>query len=160
VNVDARIEALEARMRQLEDELQIRDLLGLYGLYADVGDHDAFVDQFTADGAIEIHGGDHSGTYGAVEEWRGTAALHEFISDPRVHMQIEGRCMHIPTANLRTSIHGDEATAESCSLVIVAEDGKKVLYEAGFTRWNLRREGDRWRIHRRVRYGIGTPGFE
>jgi hypothetical protein len=155
----ARIRALEARQRVLEDELEIRDLLARYGIYADVGDHDAFVGLFTADGGMELHGGEHSGTYPPVVEWEGQDALREFIGDPRVHMRIEGRCMHIPTANMRTVIDGDRAIAETCSLVIVDEGGAKVLYEAGFTRWRLRREDGRWKIERRIRYGIGTSGF-
>jgi hypothetical protein len=155
----ARIEQLEARQRVLEDELEIRDLLARYGIHADVGDHEAWVGLFTADGGMELHGGEHSGTYPPVVEWEGQEALREFIDDPRVHMAIEGRCMHIPSVNVRTVIDGDRAIAESCSLVIVVEDGRKVLYEAGFTRWKLRREDGRWRIERRIRYGIGTPGF-
>jgi len=155
----ARIEALEARQRALEDELEIRDLLARYGIYADVGDREGFVGLFTADGGMELHGGEHSGTYPPVVEWEGAEALREFIGDPRVHMRIEGRCMHLPTVNLRTRIDGDRAVAETCSLVIVDEDGRKVLYEAGFTRWRLRREDGHWKIERRIRYGIGTPGF-
>jgi hypothetical protein len=156
--LNARVDALEARQRELEDEREIRDLVGLYGALADTGSDEEFLELFTDDAGLEIHGGDHSGTYGALEVWEGKERLREFITDPRVHQRLVGRCMHLPSVRMRTQIDGDDATAESCALVLVREGAEKVVYEAGFTRWHLRREHGRWRIRRRVRYGIGTPG--
>jgi hypothetical protein len=148
--------SLEARLQLHEDERAIAEVLALYGFYADVGDHDAFVALFTDDGAIELIGGTPSGEKGDPAVWEGRAAIRHFIDDPDMHMKIEGRCMHLPALNLRTHIEGDTADAESCSLVLLEEAGSTSIYGAGFTRWTLVRTGERWLIKRRRRYAIGT----
>lgn len=154
------VATLSDRQRRLEDVTEIRELICSYGVYADLGQHELFLGLFTDDAEIEIHGGDHSGTYGESECWSGKDELRKFITDPGVHMRIQGRSMHLPAVNIRVAVDDDHATAESSALVIVREDAAKVMYEAGFTRWSLRRVDGRWRIARRVRYGIGTPGFD
>jgi SnoaL-like domain len=147
---------LEQRLQRLEDERDVAQTLALYGRYADSGDHDAFVDLFTEDAVIRLVGGTPSGAHGDTPEWVGRERIREYIDDPTMHMKIEGRCMHLPALNLTVDVDGDTATADSCSLVLLREQHETIIYGAGFTRWTLVREPDRWRIRERVRVAIAT----
>jgi hypothetical protein len=158
-HLEQRLTELEARQCALEDDRAIRELLGRYGFYADVGEHDRFVDLFTEDGVIELVGGAPAGVTAALVSWTGRAELREFIGDPEMHMKIEGRCMHLPAMSLRTEIDGDAAVASTCSIVVVKESDGLVLYGAGFTAWSLVKVDGRWLIRKRRRVAIGTPGL-
>ena len=50
----ARLEALEARVQELEDERAIRELLARYGYTADTCKDEAFVDLYTEDGTMKL----------------------------------------------------------------------------------------------------------
>jgi hypothetical protein len=146
---------LELRLQRHEDEAAIAEVLALYGWYADSGDHDGFVDLFSDDAVIELIGGVPSGAKGDPAIWTGQAEIRSFIDDPDMHMKIEGRCMHLPALNLRTTVDGDAATAESCSVVLLRDNSGTSVYGAGFTRWMLIRSDGRWLIKRRTRVAIG-----
>jgi SnoaL-like domain len=151
---------LEARMRRLEAERDITNTLHLYGFHADSGDHAAFVDLFTEDATIELIGGTPDGTHGALEVWNGHDAIRAYIDDPTMHMKIEGRCMHLAALNLRIEVDEDRADADSDSVVLLHENDGISIYGAGFTRWTLRYENDRWLIARRVRVAIGDAQIQ
>src|SRR4051812_42979391 len=144
----------DARLARLFDEREIERVLALYGRYADHGEHEAFVQLFTEDAVIELVGGTPSGAHGDNPRWEGRERIREYMEDPTMHMKIEGRCMHLPALNLIVDVDGDEAEAESCSLVLLHEEGQTSIYGAGFTRWELVRTDTGWRIRRRVRVAI------
>jgi hypothetical protein len=148
---------LDSRVQRIEDERAIAETLALYGHYADVGDHERFVDLFTPDATIELVGGTPSGAHGDNPSWVGHEHIREYMDDPTMHMKIEGRCMHLAALNLRIELSGDEAAAHSYSLVLLRDSGETSIYGAGFTEWTLVRQEGRWRISRRVRTAIGTP---
>jgi len=153
---ERRLEELSARLRVLEDEKAIREVIADYAFFADSGQHAEWVSNFTDDGTIELVGREATGTYPDVATWVGHEQLQEFIDDPRVHMVIEGRCMHVTTANLRTQVDGDDAVAEAYYVVLVKEADRIVVANAGFTRILLRRVDGDWRIAKRLRHQIGT----
>jgi hypothetical protein len=153
--IRTRLRQLSDRLDALEAEREIRVLLDRYGWHADHGEHDAWVDLFTADATMTLLGGAPARPDAGTLRWSGAAELAAFISSD-LHRAIEGRCMHLPALELRITLDGDRATAEGCSLVVVCEDGRLVLHGAGFTRWDLRREDGRWRIHERVRTAVGA----
>src|ERR1700684_1865233 len=115
------------------DERAIAEVLALYGHYADTGDHDGFVGLFAEDAVIELVGGAPSGVSASTATWRGHREIRAFIDDPEMHMKIEGRCMHLPALNLRTTVRGDTASAHSCSVVLLNEGAAISVYGAGFT---------------------------
>jgi hypothetical protein len=156
MDVEARLDALERRVRALEDEREIRALIGRYGARADGGDHEGFVDLFSADGAMTLVGGAPGTDRSDDLRWEGRDGLRQFIDEPTMHMAIEGRSLHASGLGLRAHIDGDDAVALSCSLVVVAEaDGLRV-HGGGFERWTLRRHDGAWRILERRRAAIGA----
>ena len=146
----------EARLLALEDDKAIREVIADYAFFADSGQHDEWVENFTDDGVVELLGGEATGTYPEAVRWSGPEELKQFIDDPRVHMTIEGRCMHLTTGNLRTRVTGDEAVAETYYVVLVREGDRIVVTNGGFTRLRLHRVEGRWRIRHRLRHQIGT----
>ena len=151
---------LEQRVRAIEDDLALRDLMSRYAFYADSGQHDAWVDLFTTDGEIDLIGGESTGTHANHMRWSGTDELTSFIDDPDVHMSFEGRCMHITTANMRTQIKGDDAAAEAYYLLLLRKADDVVVAHSGFTRLRFRRVDGSWRIRQRLRHTIGTDVAE
>jgi SnoaL-like domain len=159
VTADA-IRSLEERVARLEDEAAIRDLLSRYGWYADVGEHEKWVQLFAPDGAVHLLGGEPAGTFVDDRRWEGREALRGYISDPRMHVRIDGRCLHLAGINLRVRLDGDRAVATSGSLVVVQEEEGLVLYGGGMTRWELRRIDGEWTIAERRRVALGADGYE
>lgn len=154
--LQSRVAELEVRQRELDDERAIRDLIAAYGATADSGQHERFVGLFTQDGTMELFGGEPSGTYPVHVQWQGHDELWTFITDPNVHMAIQGHCMHLPTINLSVRISGDQAVAESCALVLVQDGNRVIINGAGFTRWVLTKIDGRWLIKKRQRHAVGT----
>src|SRR5947209_3082506 len=123
--LEARLQALEARLQEVEDDRAIRELLSRYGYWADMGRDQDYVDLYTEDGAMNLGGGS-ADRYGGIRRWEGHRELMEFITDPKGHKAICGRCMHVQGNNLSTYIKGDEAIAESYSIVLV-HDADRVV---------------------------------
>jgi hypothetical protein len=143
-----RIARLEAEVRELRDQLEIREILSKYGFTADMGHAEAYAALFTEDGAYDLDDG-----------WtiEGRAALAAMIEDPNgLHKRdIENRSMHVPT-NILVRVDGDTAWSESYSQVIVGkpEDGYRVML-SGYNRFDYARVDGRWLIKRRLRRAVG-----
>ncbi|RVT89422.1 nuclear transport factor 2 family protein [Sphingomonas crocodyli] len=145
-----RIKRLEAEVRELRDQLEIREILAKYGFTADMGHARAYADLFTEDGVYDLDDG-----------WtiEGRDALAAMIEDPNgLHKrEIENRSQHVP-ANIFVRIDGDTAWSESYSQVLVGtpDSGYRVM-TAGYNRFDYRRVDGRWLIKRRLRRAIGGP---
>ncbi len=158
--LEARIEKLEARVRELEDERAIRELLARYGFNADCKRNQAYVDLFTQDGAIGVSaGGDDTKT------WRGKTEIAEFINDPSQHSSpgFWGRSMHMQGNNVAVHIDGDTATVNSYSVVLVrggsAHLGAPALLTAGNNQWVFKKIDGAWFIKERRRANLGDDSY-
>lgn len=147
---------LDARLRALEDERALRDLVSRYAFYADSGQHEEWVQLFTEDGAVELVGPEATGTYGDHVRFSGHDALRRFIDDPQVHMALEGRCMHLTSGNIRVQVEDDVGIVDAYYSVLLREGDQIVVANGGFTRLTCRRTGSGWRIAHRLRYAMGT----
>jgi hypothetical protein len=169
-NADARLAELEAtvatlsaRVRELEDDREIRDLLARYGYMADNCDDEGFVNLYTDDGAIALSISKEAaaamGTDAAV--WRGKDAVREFITHPQGHHspQLYGKSMHLHGNNLVTHIHGDEAVADSYGIAVATADGENTIVSAGNNQWRLQRVDGRWLIRERRGATLGDDQF-
>jgi len=154
-----RLEALEKRNRELEDERQIRDLLSRYGYFADACKDDDYLALFTQDGAMDLSMGSSVKGYEAVTRWEGQKVLRDFISDPTAHHKpgFYGHSMHLQGNNLSITISGDEATAYSYSIVFHQQGPNLNILGGGNNRWLLQRVNEKWLIKERRRREVGNP---
>lgn len=155
LELSQRLSAVERRLDEFDDRQEIMELLNDYGRFADSGQHEQFTSLFTEDGEIELFGGEPSGTYADHVSWKGHDAIMTFIRDPKVHMAIQGNCMHLPSIGLTVTLDGSDAVAYSSALVLVRREDGIVINGAGFTKWSLKKVAGRWRIRKRQRRSIG-----
>jgi len=157
----ARLEALEARVQELEDERAIRDLLSRYGYTADSCKDEAFVDLYTEDGSMKLSLRPSEFTDETIAVWKGRDQIRAFITNPQGHHSpaLYGRSMHV-NDNIVVHIDGDEAVANSYQFAIaVAEPGVKVL-SAGNNQWQFRKVDGEWQIKERRGAYLGDEFFE
>lgn len=160
------LEELDRRVRQLEDERELRQLLTWSGLTADLGKNAAYVSLFAEDGEI-----DHDPRV-TPRKTRGHAAIREYV-DEGSHKTIVGRCQHHHLSGpIVFEINGDEAWAEGCSLVFLKGEGTSAIADGGivlpdirvmaanFNRWTFRRVAGAWRIQSRRARLLGDDGLE
>jgi hypothetical protein len=156
--------ALEKRLRQLEDERDISQLIASYG---------PFVDSANADGAAALW--DADGSYD-VEGWRMNTSddVHAMVSSPSHRELVAGGCCHFLGPAVVT-VNGDSAVAVCESLVLLrsgqaAQDridceawcsapGEYVVWRATANHFALSHRDDQWRITARTsRLLNGKPG--
>jgi hypothetical protein len=147
-----RLAALELRVRELEDERALRDLLTSYSFGADVFRGPQWVGLFTEDGRYDLGSQNVEGGYSG--RFTGPDDLLALITGPG--MPLAGRAQHFH-GPMRFDISGDTATAETYSITYqLDEQGSCEVYCLGFNRWEFRREGGQWRIAARHRRELGT----
>lgn len=140
--------ALEARIRELEDERALRDLLARYSFTVDFGRDKEYVDLFTEDGAMDM-------TDMGMSRYTGHAELLDFVNDEAA-IDLRFRSFHhaAPTA---FHIDGDDATAEGYSILIALQEvGTIAVIHANASRWTFRREQGEWKIVERMVKLLGS----
>jgi uncharacterized protein (TIGR02246 family) len=137
----ARLDALEARLREHEDREAIRELFNRYNFAADTGDAQAFAETWSDDGVLS------TGRSLA----QGRDKFLESINDPDgVHkVEIEGKGSLHTIGVLTIRIDGDEAWAEGPSVVWIREGKTFRAFVAAYNHWDLRKTGGRWEVARR-----------
>jgi len=97
------VEALVARVRQLEDQAEITQLVAQYGPAVDSGSAGATADLWTEDG-----------TFDAVPWWKmeGRADIEAMVTSGGHHELIENGCGHVLTVP-HVVMDGDEAHGRS-----------------------------------------------
>ncbi|CAN5315671.1 hypothetical protein BH11ACT4_BH11ACT4_24970 [soil metagenome] len=141
---DEELEALMARVQDLEDRNAILDTLAQYGHSLDYGDFDKLVDCFTHDAVRENRRPD-----GSVNRWVGREGTLDFA---RRHSHAPELYHKHLVLNSRIQLHGDTADVQSYMFRFDAGDGER-SYVWGLGRYidTMRREPDgRWRIAHRV----------
>jgi 3-phenylpropionate/cinnamic acid dioxygenase small subunit len=153
---ESELDELKRRVAQLEDERRIRDLIGRYAHFADLGHEEAWAGQFTEDGVYDLVSVVRAGVgYAGPVRFEGREALLRLIRDPAAHKAMEGRSLHIQDMNLVVRVTGDDAVAESYTMTLLREGDETVLRSAGMVRWTLRRTGGNWRITEKRRRPAG-----
>ena len=138
--IEQQLAALTTRLRTLEDREAIRAVIAAYGPAVDSGDSTGAADLWAADGQYDVGG-------------MGVSAGHDAIRalfDGDTHQQlIAGGAAHI-LSPVRIDLAGDTATATGYSCVFRWDGQDFGAYRVAANRWELRREGDGWRVTRRV----------
>ncbi|GLE53905.1 nuclear transport factor 2 family protein [Mycobacterium montefiorense] len=130
---------LAARLRRLEDDRDIRQLIASYGPAVDAGDPDAAARLWASDGVYDVDG------------WRmeSQADVHAMISSD-AHQKLVGKgCSHFLGPCVVT-VTGDEAVAVCESVVLVRDNDGYRVWRATAHHFALRRIDDQWRISTRT----------
>ena len=171
----ATMDELESRIRILEDERELRQLISHYAFRADFGQSEAWVQLWTEDGAYDLGAGRNRASGGSTApelaqpgRYAGHDDLLWKLICGRGHKLIEGRSQHHTIGPLSFEIDGDSAVAYGYSLVIVQSDTQTREVISGRTgpainvasananRWTFARESGRWKIRERYNRQIGT----
>lgn len=147
-DLEKRLATLESRVLELEDIEAVRELVTRYGLTADLGLANPYLDNFTEDGEYVVEGR---------PTLSGSGDLRRLIENPEgLHKaKVESRGSQHTSPNLVVRVDGDRAWAEGYSAVIVREGDGFEIFGAGYNHWDFRREDGRWSIARRHRMVIG-----
>ena len=147
---DRRLEALERRVRVLEDELAIRELLVSYGFAADSGDGPGTAALYTTDSSTVI---DHTLVFD------GAAGILDLIADPG-HQAIIPGSAHV-MGPFSISVDGDTAVAVGYATTFTRTEGEVRVWRQSVNRWDCVRERDgatsAWRIARRDSRALIDP---
>ena len=157
-DVSARLAELEGRLRELEDEREIRELLTRYGYYADAALDDEYYALFTDDCVMDVSSGYEADPY-KVLRWEGQDAMREFMSVRTAGHGpgFVGRSLHMQGNNLAVAVHGDTAVANGYSFILHQYGSQIKLQSASINEWHLRRVDGRWMIVERKRRMVGSP---
>ena len=136
-----RLDALEARLRHVEDQLAITQLVASYGPLVDAGDADGVAALWAEDGSYDVEGWQMNSR----EDVRAMVR-----SEGHQHL-IAGGCTHfLGPASVR--VDGDDAVAVCESVLVRHRDGGYSVRRAGANHFRLRRGPDGWRVaHRTTR---------
>jgi hypothetical protein len=140
-----RVEALEARLRAVEDELALYRLMTSYGPAADSGDGVKASEIWTEDGVYDADG---------PGVMAGRGAIVAMLSQEGHQSMVPG-CAHLNHPVI-IEIDGDHATAVGYSQVWRTDDGQHRVFRLAANRWEFERTGERWRVLRRTNRRLGT----
>ena len=134
----SRLEALEIRLRDVEDRAAIAQVIASYGPAVDSNDGEAVRSLFTENGTYELEG--WTFTYDTMDQTVRTELHRGYVTAGSAHV------MSLP----RISIEGDRALAINYSVVFVAEGDRFVIARSAANRWELARTDGAWKVCRRV----------
>lgn len=136
---------LAARLRRLEDEAAIRETLHAYGAALDYGDREQFLGCFTRDAEYVVT---MRLTPDGGMTFRGHDELGAYFDG---HTHAPGAWHKHVTTNIRATVDGDTATADSYFLRVDAgaDPAPATVLASGRYRDTLVRDGGTWRIRSR-----------
>jgi hypothetical protein len=147
---------LRRRVEQLEDERELRYMIGRYGHYCDLGYHDEWISLWTPDGVYDLVTVKRDGAgYDGGMRFEGHEALYGMLRDPTSHQLFEGRSLHIQDINLVIRIDGDEAFAHGYSITMLREGEAVNIRTAGMVRWAFKRIDGKWYFTEKKRRKVG-----
>jgi hypothetical protein len=145
--LEARLAALEARVRVLEDENALHRLMTSYGPAVDSGSADEAGALWTSDGTYETDGGP-----GVMQGSAGVAAMVR----GRGHQSLLPNCAHQVGPGV-VRVDGDRAEATTYSRVYLREGDTYRVWRVAVNEWHFVRTDAGWRIERRVNRSLGHP---
>jgi hypothetical protein len=158
MQLEERLAALEERVRLLEDEKELRELLARYGYYADAPLDEEYFGLFTDDCVMDVSAGGEDDPY-AVVRWEGLDEMRRFLSERTAQHDngFYGHSFHVQGNNLAIRITGDDAVANGYSFIFHQDGPTLKLLSASLNEWAFRREGGLWRLQMRKRRMAGAP---
>ena len=141
------VTALDQRVRELQDEKEIREVVIRYGEYLDARDYEGYASLFAEDGVW-------TGGFGS---FRGQAAIQKMLEENLGKPEegfINKTNFHLVTT-VMVEVHGDTAEAHSRYMFYIASpDNQPVAALAGRYVDEFVRKNSRWKIQTRTAYGV------
>lgn len=135
----AEVAALARRLRVLEDQHEIIQLIARYGPAVDSLSGDALIDLWTEDGIYDV---------GGMQPFIGTDVVDVFTA--ALHRgDVAAGCAHVQGLPL-VHVDGDRAVATSISRVYVRDGDQWLVERVSANRWELERTEQGWRASYRV----------
>jgi hypothetical protein len=164
IDLLVRLQSLEKRLQQLEDESEIRTLLCRHDYYFDCMKDEEWLALWVQEGAfdlVSIANYPDGSRRELVQRYSGIDELRAFVKHSEGHHRegFYGHSMHCASNNLTIGVTGDEAWAMSYSLLFQESEGKIYLLSGANNYWRLRRVDGRWRLQERRRRQVGSPQF-
>ena len=147
-DAEHQIDRLEARMRQLEDELAIYQLMSTYGPAVDSGETTTASELWT-----------ETGDYGSSGAgfWSGAAAIKAMLDGEGHQGLIANGCAHVFDIP-RVVVTGDRAVAICHFFLYRHADDGFVTWRVAASRWDLVRGPGGWRVEHRINQLLdGSP---
>jgi len=138
-DVTARLDALEARVRLLEDHVAIYQVMMGYGPAVDAGEAELAAARWTADGSYDAQ----------VGAWHGRDAIEGMVHGDMHQGIIRGGSAHV-TAMPYLVVDGDRAVATAYAQLCRADGENFRVWRVTATRWELVRTRAGWQVERRV----------
>ncbi|ARS28403.1 nuclear transport factor 2 family protein [Sphingomonas sp. KC8] len=138
--IEQQIAALATRLRALEDREAIRAVIAAYGPAVDSGDSAGAANLWAADGQYDVGGMGVSKGHDAIRA----------LFDGDIHQQLIAEGAAHVLSPVHIDLADDTATATGYSCVFRWDGQDFGVYRVAANRWELRREGDTWRVTRRV----------
>lgn len=147
----ASMEQLEARLRRVEDRLEILQLIASYGPSVDSGSAHETAAIWTQDGSFEYSVVGDTLEAQEIVSLAGRETIGGMVgSSEHQHLLESGAAHFIGIPAIR--IDGDEAVAVTHSVLFLRnpETGENVVARFGANRWLIVRTAEGWRVQRRT----------
>lgn len=132
--------SLEARLRHVEDQLAIYQVIAAYGPAIDACDHRQSFDLWTEDGVYDV---------GGLGVYEGRAGLTTMIDGPFHQDVVGGGSAHVGSLPY-VIVEGDAAVATNYARLYAHRDGAFAPVRIVASRWHFRRTERGWLIERRI----------
>lgn len=149
------ISDLMSRLRALEDERAVHNVMVKYGFAVDAGDAEAAMSLFTEDTVYEVGSvgsGLNDGRTGSLI-MKGRDAVGDMVLGDG-HQSLLPNCAHT-IGPFTVEVDGDKAHAIGYSRIYHRQGDETRLFRLGMNEWHLVRQDGKWLIHRRLSQVIG-----
>ena len=137
---DSRIEALEMRLRTLEDRLEIYQLLATYGPSVDSLSGDTLAGMWLEDAVYDAGGAD---------PYVGRQGIADLLAVEPHQTYVGKGCAHVISLP-HVTVNGDRAVATGHSRVYLNQGDHWRVERASANRWDLVRTAEGWQVARRL----------
>ena len=148
-DIEARLKALEARVHELEDQVQLYQIMSAYGPLVDSGDAEATSALWTEDGIYDWGGGSSGVKQGAAGAAFNRAEIADMVRGEYHQAIIKGGSGHV-IGLPHITVDGDAAVAISYSRLYRHDGDNFRIWRVGANRWEFVRTPEGWRVKRRI----------
>lgn len=145
--LSARLDALESRVRQLEDHLAVLRLVSSWGPAVDTGSSAEAGALWDEHGVLESD----------LSRLEGAAGVAAMVESEGQQALIRQGCAHVQSAPIVT-VEGDTAVVIAYSQVFLHDEDGHRVWRVSANRWECRRTPAGWKLTRRLNRVIdGSP---